>query len=244
MRVLLFSNQGLSVPHLGIELEILEALKAEGHEVDIVKCNSKVNGCYFNPAYNLPGCAICEARSDVFYRKIGFDANRIYRMKWYDEALNFKSPFFETLNDLFEFNYKSANLGLGVASSIISVQRDYDVSSHTFGALIEQQLRSAINVFLNFEHFVERFKPDYIYLFNGRFAETHALIELAEQKGIPFRTFEKGATYLTYEIYDNCLPHSIKTRQMNIDYYWENADEKERVETAEAWFYDKDSGNT
>ncbi|KAA3638780.1 MAG: hypothetical protein DWQ02_04680 [Bacteroidetes bacterium] len=242
MKVLLFSNQGLSVPHLGIELEILEALKAEGHEVDIVKCNSKVNGCYFNPAYNLPGCAICEARSDVFYRKIGFDANRIFRMKWYEEALNFNAPFFDTLNDLFEFNYKDANLGLGVASSIISVQRDYDVSSHTFGQLIEQQLRSAINVYLNFEHFVERFKPDYIYLFNGRFAETHALIELAQQKGIPFRTFEKGATYLTYEIYDNCLPHSIKTRQMNIDYYWENADEKERVETAEAWFYDKVQG--
>ena len=61
MRVLLFSNQGLSVPHLGIELEILEGLKQQGHEVDIVKCNSKVNACYFNPAYNLPGCAICQS---------------------------------------------------------------------------------------------------------------------------------------------------------------------------------------
>lgn len=242
MRVLLFSNQGLSVPHLGIELEILEELKAEGHEVDIVKCNSKVNGCYFNPAYNLAGCAICEARSDVFYKKIGFDANRIYRMKWYEEAQQLKFPFFDTLNDLFDYHYKGANLGLGVASSIISVQRDYDVSSHTFGGLIEQLLKSAVNVYQNFENYIERFKPDYIYLFNGRFAETHALIELAQQKGIPFRTFEKGATYLTYEIYDNCLPHSIKTRQMNMDFYWDDADQQEKVATAEAWFYDKIQG--
>ncbi|MCB0651972.1 MAG: hypothetical protein KDC85_11910 [Saprospiraceae bacterium] len=242
MRVLLFSNQGLSVPHLGIELEILEGLKQQGHEVDIVKCNSKVNACYFNPAYNLPGCAICEARSDVFYREIGLDQDRIFRMKWYEEARTFKAPFFEQLNDLFEYNYKGANLGLGVASSIISLQRNYDVNSHTFGELIEQLLRSAINVYLNFEQFADQFKPDYIYLFNGRFAETHALIELAQQKGIPFRTFEKGATYHTYEVYDNCLPHSIKTRQVNIDYYWNKADEKEKVATAEAWFYDKIKG--
>jgi len=242
MKVLFYSNQGLAPLHLGIELENLERLRAEGHEIFIVKCDNKLNGCYFNPCHNLLGCAICEARSDVFHKKINIQKEQLYKLKSYPEASQVKIPHFKNLEELLAYQYEGVYLGRGVASSIISLRRDADISSDKEHAFIEFQLRMAINVYHNFSHYIEKFNPDILYFFNGRFAECYPLIGLAKKHNIPYTTMEVSSSKHRFELFEDSLPHSIKKREDNLEKQWKKADPNKREELAKQWFEEKRYG--
>ncbi len=242
MKVLFYSNQGLAPLHLGIELENLERLKAEGHEVFIVKCNNKLGGCYFNPCHNLLGCAICEARSDVFHKKINVQKEQVYSLKNYPEAEKVNLPHFKNLEELLDYKYDGVSLGRGVASSIISLRRDADINSNNENAFIDFQLRMAINVHLNFTHFIKEFKPDVLYFFNGRFAECFPLIGLAEKHNLPYTAMEVSSSKKRFELFENSLPHSIKKREQNLEKRWSESDPNTRDEIAQKWFEEKRGG--
>lgn len=242
MKVLFYSNQGLAPLHLGIELENLERLRAEGHEIFIVKCDNKLNGCYFNPCHNLLGCAICEARSDEFHKKINIKKEQVYKLKNYPEADSVKLPHFKSLEELLDYKYEGVHLGRGVASSIISLRRDADINSDNENAFIDFQLRMAINVYLNFSNYIKKFQPDILYFFNGRFAECYPLIGLAEKHKIPFTTMEVSSSKHRFELFENSLPHSIKKREENLEKKWIEADPLTRDDIAKKWFEEKRKG--
>ncbi len=242
MKVLFYSNQGLAPLHLGIELENLERLRAEGHEIFIVKCDNKLGGCFFNPCHNLIGCAICEARSNVFHNKINIKKEQVYKLKNYSEAETVALPHFKNLEELLDYKYEGVYLGRGVASSIISLRRDADINSDNENAFIDFQLRMAINVYLNFTHYIEKFKPDILYFFNGRFAECYPLIGLAEKHNIPFTTMEVSSSKHRFELFENSLPHSIKKREENVEKKWAASDPSTRNEIAQKWFEEKRTG--
>ena len=242
MKVLIYSNQGLAPLHLGIELEIIEKLREEGNQLFIVKCDNVLEGCYFNPCHNLLGCAICEARSDVFYKKIGIKKEQVFKLKEYPEAYSMTLPFFNNLNELLAFEYEGVNLGRGVASSIISLRRDSDINSHNDSEFIDYQLRMALNVYFNFSHYLNKFKPDLIYLFNGRFAECHPVIGLAKKHNITFKTIEVSSSKHRYELFENTLPQSLQKRIADTEKQWNAADPIEREEVAIRWFEEKRKG--
>jgi len=242
MKVLLYSNQGLAPLHLGIELETIEQLQEAGHELYIVKCDNQLEGCFFNPCHNLLGCAICEARSDVFYKKIGLRKEWIFKMKNLAKSQNIPLPFFENLQELMAYEYEGVNLGRGVASSIISLKRDSDISSHNQKEFIEFQLRMALNVYLNFDQYIQKFQPDILYFFNGRFAECHPLTGLSKKYNIPFKTMEVSSSKHRFELYNNHLPHSISNRIKNLEIKWDAADPATREEIAAGWIEDRRKG--
>lgn len=78
---LIFSNQGLNPLHLGTELEIIENEIEAGNDVRILHCESNLPTCFFNSSHNLLACSICEARSSIFYNKIGIPSSSIYALK-------------------------------------------------------------------------------------------------------------------------------------------------------------------
>lgn len=242
MKVLLYSNQGLAPLHLGIELENLERLHSEGKDIYIIKCNNKLDGCYFNPCHNLLGCAICQARSDVFHKKINIEKDKVFSLKSFKEAQSVKLPFFENLDALLEYEYEGIPIGRGVASSIISLRRDADINSHTENAFIEFQLRMAINVYLNFDFFIKKIQPDVLYFFNGRFAECYPLIGIAKKYNLPYISMEVSSSKNRFELFENSLPHSIKKREANLDLYWNNAPPETRDIEAQKWFEQKRNG--
>lgn len=236
MKVLLYSNQGLAPLHLGIELEVIENLRSAGHDLFVVKCNNELEGCFFNPCHNLLGCAICEARSDEFYKKIEVDKKNIYFLKNDPRAYQAAIPYFENLDQLLNFEYEGVNLGRGVASSIISLKRDADLHSGNQKAFIDFQLRMALNVYFNFTDYIEKFNPDILYFFNGRFAECHPLLGLAKKHNIPFHAMEVSSSKQRYEIFENSLPHSIRKREKNLDEKWQKANPEKRDQIARQWF--------
>ncbi|MEM0994055.1 MAG: hypothetical protein AAGI49_13535, partial [Bacteroidota bacterium] len=240
-KVLFYSTQGLSPLHLGQELELIEKEKNKGNEVYILHCNAKLKSCYFNPCHNLLGCAICEGRRAHFHTKM-VNEDHIFALKRIDVDIDV--PDFESLDDLIAFRYKDVEIGRGVASSVISLERDFNItrSSSRHRDLVEMKMEMAAYVVENLEYYVSKIQPDKIVLFNGRFAELYPIVDFCKKRGIDFICFERASNKKKYQVYKNHLPHSIVARNELMLSLWHTKDEQKK-KIAEAWFTSKRAGN-
>lgn len=240
-RVLLFSNQGLSPLHQGIEMELIEELILKQKEIVVINCEKATKSCYFNPTGNPIACAICEGRSKnlhktIDYKDIKFSNLPNVKIDKIAENYNVK-----TTSEIELWEYKGVNFGRGVLSSVISLKRDYDVQKDEVLELIKSETKVALRALLGFEKLITIYQPDEVYIFNGRFSESYPMVKYCSTHNIRFNTFEVGATKHKYEIYENALPHSIIARKKNLESLWNNAD-KFKTQLAKDWFEQKTKG--
>jgi hypothetical protein len=92
------------------------------------------------------------------------------------------------------------------------------------------------NVVENIEQHIKIFKPDKVILFNGRFAEVNAVIEVCKKHTIDHFTFERSSAPKKYKIFKNVLPHSIAFRGFDMDRLWDQGEISEREKIARKWF--------
>ncbi len=241
-KTLVYANTGLSSKQVGLTGELLMRLKHINSDVALVFCDNVLDNCYFNRTHNTLACASCQARQTQIAVLSEIDCRASFTLKRFPIAYNVDLPEFADLDELLDYRFEDVQIGRGVASSIISYTRDYQISTHRYGALIDLEMRKAINVLLNFREIVHSYSPDEIYIFNGRFAEVWPVVDLATNLGIPFYTLEAGAG-TNYEIFENNLPHSISVRHRHILRYWENADTAERERIGHDWFVTRRRGS-
>ncbi len=240
MKLLVFATNALSPFHYGTEVEIMEKYIAEGHEVHVVKCNSILQSCFFNPCHNLLGCAICDGRTEYFTSKIG--VHQVHPLKHFPEIDNMAVPELRTLDELKAFTFHDLAIGRGVASSVISLERDYNLfAERRRKDLLQWQIRMAANVVLNMEQLFDDIKPDKVLLFNGRHSEGYAVVSLCEARNIDYVTHERGCSYEKYELYENSLPQNLDYRQQQMFDMWDGND-PEKVAIATSWFEKKRKG--
>lgn len=242
MKYLIYSNTGLTSKQLGLTAEIVENLKSSGNEVLVVLCDNILENCFFNRVHNVAGCASCQSRMKVLLKAAGVQPAEMIRLKHYPEAYRAPLPHFHHMDELYAFSYEGINVGRGVASSVISYKRDFDLIQEQYREIIEVELRKSINVLLNFQDILQSWQPDEVYLFNGRFAEVFPLMELARSKNLRFYTLESGSGN-NYEMFRDHLPHSIASRQESMNELWEHSDESERMRIGREWFEKKRAGD-
>ncbi len=236
--MLFYSNQGISPLHLGTELEALELFRKDGFDISIVKCEAQLKTCFGNTLNNPIGCSICIARTKKFHDQINIPKDNIYNLKPESSFdFNLEIPFFNNLDELKEYSYKGANIGRGVASSLLSRLRDFNINSEKYSELIEIGIKTSVHVFENFSLYIGDLKPDRICFFNGRFMDIFPVIELCRLKKIPFFSIEVGSNKTKkFKIYDNSLPHSLQNLEKVMVNGWTLADKESRAEIAEQWF--------
>ncbi len=235
MKILIYSNTGLTSKQIGLTTEVVGQLRSEGHELKIVLCDNILDNCYFNRSHNILGCASCQSRLAQLFKLIGVEKGELLKLKSFEKVKEVELPQFPDTESLMEYSYEGVPIGRGVASSIISYKRDFILSTEKYGSLIELELRKSMNVLLNFKQLIKEFQPEQMYIFNGRFAEVFPAVKLAEHNNIPFYTIESGSG-LNYELFKNCLPHSIMERDREIRNCWNNAKEPQRSTEGAEWF--------
>lgn len=234
-KVLFYSTNSLGILHLGEELELLQKYTDENAEIHVIKCSGQLGSCYINSTHNIFGCAMCISSRDTFHGKFNIKRSHVYQIKEFNPIVEI--PPFETLDQLLNFYYKDIPVGRGAASSAISLFKDYEIRKNDprQQGLIEELIITSINVTESFFELLEKESFDELVLFNGRFAELYPAMEIAKQKGIPFYTYERGATESRYQLFKNALPHSIERRTEYMNQLWEiSGPEKEEV--AINWF--------
>jgi hypothetical protein len=244
MKTLIFSNQGLSPLHFGIELEIAQKEVDAGNDLHILYCKSNLQTCFFNPNHNLLACAICESRTTTFYSKLQIPSSNITPLN--NIISKFQLPEIAHSNDIFNISYKGYDIGRGIASSYISSRRNYEYKKKDKPYLEEMAIMTS-NVVENIEQQLKEFAPDKVILFNGRFSELNAVIEVCKKYNVDFYTFESSTAKNKYLYFKNVLPHSISFRSQDMEREWKEAVPETRIDIAELWFnnrYSKDSADT
>ncbi len=242
MNVLIYSAYSFGTRLFETQLELMKNEMDEGNVLHVLKCGRVLEACMFNKRHDLLKCAKCQSRAYNGLSKIGVPKENIHDLQHFDEAYKVAIPHFSKLEELLEYEFEGIKIGRGVASSMITQTRDFELDSEKYGARIETNIRMSINVYLNFKHYLSELKIDKIITFNGRFAEQRPVIEIAEQMGIEYIVHERGGTLSKYILYQNSTPFDFEYNYREINRYWQEADPEYRQSKAEEWYNQRRNG--
>lgn len=243
MNTLFFSHQGLSPMHQAAEAELMHQATSAGETVYLLHCNAGLLTCSLNSTHNLIGCAICDARCGKTFHKLAIPKDQVFALdrKLFPDSFTGELPV--DLPSLMKYSYQGINIGRGVASSVISVLREYQLDIHgKHQELVVLHLRNAIGALVNYVRVLDAVKPDRVVLFNGRHSETWPLISLCEARGIRYATHERGGSNYLYQVFQNSLPHSIATRRGIMNELWDSTPRAEALNAATKWYEAKRLG--
>lgn len=150
-----------------------------------------------------------------------------------------KKRFSENLSSISELEtirYRNELIGLGIASTLNDLIVENRLSSREALKLVNPSLNHASAVFDLAEQLISRFKPQRLYLFNPRFANTRPLYLAARKDRIPVLTYEIGSSNQRYEILEGSI-FDGEVRAKSIIDHWSNGG-PEREVVGKSYFTD------
>jgi hypothetical protein len=144
---------------------------------------------------------------------INFDINK--------KIIKWANKFNGNINQLKKFRYKKCNLGIGVASSLISHYHDSTYKTENNLNVARKALMSAALIYERANFLVNLIKPSCIITFNGRFATSLPIIEIAKKKKIKLLRHERGSSLTKYEIFNHDI-HDPYERFLSIKRFTKN----------------------
>lgn len=180
-------------PHLETSLELAKRHLDSGDGVNYYFCGHDVpyqerlaqyrSSCLTRCLPEVRGAALIESENFHFHPAI------------YPQEPEWSCPDrFESLQELMTFRHKGCEVGLATASSLIFVTRSSEPDLDRHADLIRTMLRSGIIVYEYVRSVLAKARPDLVYLFNGRFCNSRAVMNAAQDLDIHFRVHERGAT--------------------------------------------------
>ena len=154
--------------------------------------------------------------------------------KIYSWAKNFNG----NLSQLKKYKYENANLGVSVASSIISYYQNTEIDLKKNFLKVQDLLYSSCLVYERTKKFILKNKPKKIFTFNNRFATSYPIICAAEKFNVDIIRHERGSTIKKFELYKNNV-HDLDYIKKQISYYWKINKSKSRERKAKKYFINK-----
>ncbi|SIO49079.1 capsular polysaccharide export protein, LipB/KpsS family [Chitinophaga niabensis] len=229
MKVLFYNGMNIT-PHIETEMEIAVDLIKNKHEVYFTHCKGDLLTCCTNPSHVEWICRNCADKKKRAFQLIDIPKKNIipYPKIVLDETIIPKS--FASIDELKQFSYEGSDIGLGVASSLISEQRDHKLNTLLFNEHIQRGLRTALLVHKAGKKILDKVQPDEVVLFNGRFLDIRPFMRLCEQRNIKFYAHERGGTMNKYILCENSTPHSLTAIAKEIETLWgDGGPDKEEI---------------
>ena len=225
-------------------MELIRLHQEAGDAVRVVKCGSKLPVCHaYKTRKDLAGCVRCVSRAHYALDRVGVLPKDAFDIEPQPEADAFVIPDFADVDALKAFTVDGVNLGVGVASTVVSGLRDHRFDPRSHREAVELNVRSALHALYFFRRYLDTHDVDLVYVFNGRFSEMRPLVELCRQRDVPFRTFEGGHSEAHFQVYDDTLPHDVALNGRRIEEAWASApDAAEREALAERWYRNRRGG--
>ncbi len=245
----LFVESIAVTPHLETSAEIALTLKSQGHDVSFAWVGEDLPWSDFNLPFYYKFFGLSLSFRLTWLKKI-FKKNNIdycvikdvdshqreYIFKWSDD-------FQGNIGKLKSYNYKRYNLGMGAASSLISLYKDSQLNTLNNKKKVKLALTSSAIVFERSLAIIKALAPDFVVTFNGRFCTSKPIVLAAESLKIKVLRHERGSTFLKYELYSNSI-HDFSYIKRRIIDSWKNAPLKYRTIIAKNFFSRKKAGDS
>lgn len=221
-----FFYTGSPTPILETDFELIRKHEKAGHNIRILQCTGNLPNCHWNLKHDDSLCSICVSKF-----KNGWDvlkpSKNVELIKFNVSdgvALNLPSAF-KSVNDIKAYKFDNENIGYGVASTLISTFRDHRFNTNRYHPEIIRTLRSAIEVYKTLKFQFEQFKPDRVYVFNGRTATQLPAILLCKKLDVEYLTYEVATKENSYRLVKNSTTHqAIPVEEVDLLRFNWNAD--------------------
>lgn len=238
MKVLFFNGINIT-PHTETEMEIATDLMKEGHDLYFVQCRGELRTCCINFTRAEHICRDCRSRQQNSFDIIGLPSEKVLHFGNVPVDEKLIPEQFASIDELKAFTFEGSDIGMGVASSLVSAYRDHRLDTEKFKKEIRDGVWTSLYVHENAKKMLDELKPDLVIFFNGRYLEIRPMMRLCEERGIHFQTHERGGTLHTYILCDNSTPHSLSALAREIDEGWIKAPEEGRQERGKQFFTDR-----
>ena len=254
MKIAVFSTHQNWTPHFDTDLEIIQNHLDKDDEVYHYYCNQELSPCddimYSNQILNKKifeknpaTCTNCIRKRK--YNYLSLKGNLISDTLLDTTYINTESlrKSFANYEDLKKYKINNFEIGEAVLSSIISTTRNNIIDLNLYSEEINHLISVSYKLYLSAISNIDKHKFDQIYVFNGRFAFSRAILRAAQHTNTDCYIHERGASIYKYELFKNNLPHSIDYRLSEINRYWEsNENNEEKNKTGTDYFLDRMKG--
>jgi len=246
MKVAIFNACTMTAPHPETDLELAERHLAAGDQVRFYHCAKELLFCDQNPDVDTAVCISCQW---AFRKGIRLLSGQVETRAFcsmspaLSEGIKQLGLHHASRDELVSLRVDNFDIGWAALSSLISRFRDPcpDFTSHA--ELLARILVSALVSYRSALNHLESFRPDRVYLFNGRFANQRAVVRACEKLGISYATHDRGSDLSRYALSENTLPHDPVRRAESIRRHWKSrAEDPDRDRMASQFFLDRREG--
>ena len=150
---------------------------------------------------------------------------------------------FSNINELKKYYWKNIDIGMAVASSLISITNDLNPETkYEHAENIKNLIHAAKLAGLSFNTWLDKIKPDLVYFRNGRVAVYRPILRICQQRGQNFKIHDRGCNKNHYVISPD-LRHNFDMIHEQIQEAW-NAehDYKKKIKIANNFYADRRAG--
>jgi hypothetical protein len=243
MKILIYMPFAEWIPHLGTDLEIAAKHLDHGDEVHIIQCSGDLPSCEPNRTHSKLYCTACR-----YMRDKGLSIINLPLQNRHELALNnfykcIDLPEFRSIEELKSFEIDNVDIGMAVASTLISMTRETNPDFNLFKDYIYKNILMSISIYNAIKYHLKQIEPDVFYLYNGRFATFRPALRAAQFLGVKTFVHERSGVPQKYSFSEDTYPHDMNYQKNKIEKCWNDVrPEFEKEEISKQWFEDRRRG--
>jgi hypothetical protein len=245
MKVLVASPFAVMPATFETDLEIVQSHLDQDDQVTVLGCDAALPACYPNPPHAVGLCMHCVSRRHAGLRLLSrpVDDRPLIRLQPEDHAEIGRLPReFSDLDALRALTIGDFDLGWGVLSSLVSITRDPMPDVKVHADLIRRLMLGGAAVYRSVQRHIDELMPDRVYVFNGRFSETRAVLRAAHSRKVDCFMQDRGSSFRHYALFKNRLAHDPQYFQDLIREVWAAGDPEERAIMGASFFIESSQG--
>lgn len=248
-RILFYTPYGEWFLHSLYEITLGHALKVRDAEVKFIGCDKVFTDCDVhwentNPKTDTT-CDLCHDTQQQIFNKLGMsidwlgqhisDSNRSEVEAWIGSLSD---------ADLLEAEYNNVPLGKWVESSVHSHfrMRYLDFGVEKIASAYRSYLLGAALAWHGLKKIMDDFKPQVLFMLNGRFFSHRLAYELAQEQGIRVYCHERGRQDNSLRVFDNETGLTFDTLMNSWDEWKDQPLDQEELDATERVFLERSHG--
>jgi hypothetical protein len=242
VKAIIYSTYYLS-PHFETDLELISRLIEQKVDVYVVRCYGELETCLVNPEHDKNICKSCIRTYNKGLRLSELPRGKIIILRNTGDIEDAEIPKrFSNLEELKSYTVDNSNFGLAVFGTLVSrLEKNHKFDTLEKSIEVDRELRVSLKIYYSFLKIIGQIKPDYVYLFNGRFSTHRPVIRACEKTGTPFYTHERAGESGKFTLVQNALVNEIEPMKRDILRLWKYANE-DKYQIAQR-FYEERRGN-
>lgn len=232
------------------ESTILKGLLNVGTDIKYILCDAVFSECDIFPKSENP--RVESSCSDCIKFVTNFVGQNDIPFEWFSRYLTEEDYRIATEwansvpnDDLLTAEYKGWEISKWVIGSVHTYFRiSYiDISDAEIAKVVRNYLYSGLIACIGLDRIFESYKPDLLFLFNGRLSSTRIALELAKRKNIKVITHERGYLKESLLLKENVTCIDLKQTRESWQHWGSVPLTKEELFTISNFLNDREYGN-